>query len=391
MKCNFIIFKSNINSNLVTNQKTAVVSIINSIHTDARVQKTCNELSVAGFHVIVIDRNLKSVNFQTNYRFSLVSLNFSINSGVLFYLFYQVKLFFKLNGLRPNLLVSNDLDTLLPNYLISKFKKVPLIFDSHELFTEVPELQDNSIKKGCWKILESYIVPKLKHLITVNNSIATIYKSQYGKEFKVVRNIPENKTPERLKTRKELDLPEDKFIVLLQGAGINIDRGAEELMESFKLLDDRFVLLIIGSGDVWQKLIELSQDEKIKSKVKLIERLPKSELMHYTYNATIGVSIDKSTNLNYYNSLPNKVFDYACAGLPILASNLPEIASLINKYQTGLIIASHEPAEIAMGINEMVSSSHFREWKANCKKLIQENNWEIERRVLQEVIRAASN
>jgi glycosyltransferase involved in cell wall biosynthesis len=231
----------------------------------------------------------------------------------------------------------------------------------------------------------------LKHLITVNNSIANVYKSIYDKDFKVVRNIPDNKIPEKLKTRKELGLPEDKFIVILQGAGINIDRGAEELIESFKLLDDRFFLLIIGSGDVWQKLVELCLDEKLKTKTRLIERLPKNELMQYTFNATIGVSIDKSTNLNYYNSLPNKVFDYANAGLPILASNIPEIAFLVNKYQVGLVITSHEPSEIAKGISEMVSSAHFMEWKENYKKLILENNWEIESKVLKAIIKHAAN
>lgn len=376
---------------MVTNQKKAIVSIINSIHTDARVQKTCNELSLAGFDVIVIDRKLDSAGFKATYNFKHISLRFYVNTGVLFYLFYQVKLFFKLFYLKPNLLISNDLDTLLPNYLVSKIKRVPIIYDSHELFTEVPELQNNRFKKGCWKLLESTIVPRLKHLLTVNNSIATIYKSLYGKDFKVVRNIPDNKVPEKLKTKKELGLPEDKFIIILQGAGINMDRGAEELIESFKLLDERFFLLIIGSGDVWQKLVKLSSNEKLISKVRLIERLPKSELMHYTYNATIGVSIDKSTNLNYYNSLPNKVFDYAYAGLPILASNLPEIAFLVNKYQIGLIINSHEPSAIAQGINEMISSSNFLKWKENCKELIRENNWEIERQVLKAMIMEATS
>ncbi|MFN7912185.1 MAG: glycosyltransferase [Bacteroidota bacterium] len=376
---------------MVTNQKTAVVSIINSIHTDARVQKTCKELFLAGFEVIVIDRKIESLGFQTTYNFKLISLQFFINTGVLFYFCYQVKLFFKLLSLRPNLLFSNDLDTLFPNYLVSKIKNVPLIYDSHELFTEVPELQNKRLKKGCWKMLESFLIPRLKHLITVNNSIANVYKSIYDKDFKVVRNIPDNKIPEKLKTRKELGLPEDKFIVILQGAGINIDRGAEELIESFKLLDDRFFLLIIGSGDVWQKLVELCLDEKLKTKTKLIERLPKNELMQYTFNATIGVSIDKSTNLNYYNSLPNKVFDYANAGLPILASNIPEIAFLVNKYQVGLVITSHEPSEIAKGISEMVSSAHFMEWKENYKKLILENNWEIESKVLKAIIKDAAN
>jgi glycosyltransferase involved in cell wall biosynthesis len=116
---------------------------------------------------------------------------------------------------------------------------------------------------------------------------------------------------------------------LLQGAGINVDRGAEELIDAMEFVQNA-VLYIIGSGDVWENLKQkVSCNKNIQNKVVLINKLPKSELINYTFNADIGLSIDKNTNLNYLYSLPNKIFDYIQAEIPILASRLPEIENII--------------------------------------------------------------
>jgi len=376
---------------LVTNNKLAVVSIINGIATDARVLKTCNVLIDLGYTVVVIDRNLKTNLTLNSPKIKVKSMTFIFNKGILFYLSFQIKLFFKLLFLSPTILVSNDLDTLLPNYLISKLKKIPLVYDSHELFTEVPELNKSKLKKKIWENLEAFLIPRLNNLITVNESIATIFLKKYNKKFSVVRNIPDFIEPINYKSKKELGLPDDKYIVLLQGAGINMDRGAEELIESFKYLDDNFLLLIIGSGDVWNNLIELTKKLNLSKKVFFINKLPKNELLNYTANATIGVSIDKTTNLNYYNSLPNKIFDYAYAKLPILASDLPEITAIVTKYDIGKIINSHEPQNIANAIKEMTYSPKYINWKQNCVNLSNENNWKIECEILKKIIENSAN
>ena len=376
---------------MVTINKLAVISIINGIGTDVRVLKTCNVLMELGYSIIVIDRNLATNLTLNNSKIKVISMSFIVNKGILFYLAFQIKLFFKLLFLKPTILVSNDLDTLAPNYLISRIKNIPLIYDSHELFTEVPELKNSKIKKKIWEKLEAFLIPKLSILITVNESIAQLFFKKYNKRFNVVRNIPDFITPTSYKSKKELGLPEDKHIVLLQGSGINIDRGAEELIQSFNYLDDNYLLLIIGSGDVWNELIELAKKLNLSKKIVFINKLPKSELINYTVNATIGVSIDKPTNLNYYNSLPNKIFDYAFAKLPMLVSNLPEISAIVNKYNVGKIIATHEPIIIANAIKEMTTSSNYTSWKQNCSILTNEINWKNESKILKKIIEDLAN
>jgi glycosyltransferase involved in cell wall biosynthesis len=282
--------------------------------------------------------------------------------------------------------MANDLDTLLPNYLISKLKGIPLIYDSHELFCEVPELAKAKFKKRIWEKVERAIVPHLKHCITVNDSIAQIFKVKYNTNFHVIRNIPEKISFDR-KSRKALGLPDDKKIILLQGAGINVERGAEELVEAMQYIDDA-VLLIIGSGDVWQILIKLTEKLKLTKKIIFISKIPKKELLQYTAIADIGISIDKNTNLNYFNSLPNKLFDYLQAGVPVLSTPMPEIEKIILKYKAGWFLASHEPKHIAETINTIINSKEYIEKKANAIRAGDSITWEKEKEKYLEIIKA---
>ena len=362
---------------MFTKKKRAIVSVINDLVTDGRVQKTCQVLLESGFEVVLIGRRLPNSLPLPKWGFTAVRMKLLFTSGPVFYFFFNLRLFFKLLFSKADLLFSNDLDTLWPNYLVSKFKSIPLIFDSHELFCEVPELKNNHFKRRIWQRTESYIVPKLKHCITVNDSIAGIFTNKYKTPFVVIRNIPDE-IPFVQRSKKELGIPEGKKIILMQGAGINIQRGAEELILAMKTVNEAF-LLIIGGGDVWGDLQNLVKAHGLQEKVKLVDKIPKPELLAYTRHADLGISIDTNTNLNYYYSLPNKLFDYLHAGVPVLASHLPEIEHILNHYNAGWFIEEHDPKHIAEKINEILSSDELNLKKSNALKAGKELNWQTER------------
>ncbi len=369
-----------------TKKKIALVSVINDLVTDNRVNKTCLTLIECGYKVVLIGRKLPNSLPIPNWSFKVVRMNFLFKKGPLFYLFFNFRLFFKLLFTKSDLLFANDLDTLLPNYIISKLKKTPLIYDSHELYCEVPELINSPFKRNIWLSIEKYIVPKLKNCLTVNYSIAKIFEEKYKVNFTTVRNIPDIPNEFIAKTKLELNLPLNKKIIILQGAGINVDRGAEELVDAMQFIENT-VLLIIGSGDVWEILKQKIKLKKLESKVILINKLPKVELMHYTFNSDIGVTIDKNTNLNYYYSLPNKFFDYLHAQLPILASRLPELETIILNYNIGVFINNHDPKHIAKKISEALASPDYTNYKNNTKKAIANFNWQNEKLNLIKIIK----
>ena len=107
----------------------------------------------------------------------------------------------------------------------------------------------------------------------MNESIAGLFMEKYGKRVNVVRNIPETKIILINKPRRELGLPEDVPLVLLQGAGINIQRGAEELVEAMQFLN-RVKLLIIGGGDVIDALKARAKWLKLDERILFLPKMP---------------------------------------------------------------------------------------------------------------------
>lgn len=363
-------------------KQKVIVSVINDLVTDQRVARTCSVLFDLNYDTLLVGRVQKNSKPLEKRDYACKRMKLLFEQGPQFYVFFNMRLFFVLLFNKADVLLANDLDTLLPNYLVSRLKGIPLIYDSHEIFCEVPELQSNPSKKRIWEKLEGWIVPKLNKCITVNKSIANYFTDKYKVPFIFVRNIPNYTKITDLKSRADLDLPIEKKIVILQGAGINVQRGAEELVEAFQYLDDNYLLLIIGSGDVIQQLKDNVIKFELQEKVKFIDKIPASELRHYTSNANLGVTIDKDTNMNYHFSLPNKVFDYMHSGIPILASKLPEIENLVNTYHIGVFIKNHEPKHIAQQISSFLNSNEYLEYKSNTVIAAIENNWQTEKQKL---------
>jgi glycosyltransferase involved in cell wall biosynthesis len=364
----------------------AFVSVTNDLYTDNRVNKICLFLMEQGYQVTLIGR-VKSDSSSLNERpYATIRFKLLWEKGPKFYATYNLRLFFYLLFRRADLLVANDLDTLAANYLASKFKvKTKLVYDSHEYFTQVPELIHRPKTQKIWERIEGFIFPRLQTVYTVNQSIANIYTQKYKKNVRVVRNISPTWNPDRIPSRKELGLPENQFLVILQGAGINVDRGAEEAVEAMKLLTD-VTLLIVGSGDVIDTLKKMVQTHELQDKVHFFGKRPYAEMMAFTSHADLGLTLDKPTSDNYRYSLPNKVFDYIHAETPIVGTNLIEVAHVITTHQVGTVIDELTPEALARAIRHYQEHPDLLQTqKANCRVAAATENWEKEREVLKQI------
>ena len=366
-------------------KKRAIISVINDLVTDQRVDKTAGVLVDLGFEVLMVGRRKTDSPHMPERVYETIRMRLLWEKGPLFYAEYNIRLFFLLLSRPGELLVSNDLDTLLPNYLVHNIKRIPIVYDSHEYFTATPELVERPKVQRIWKWIEKSIVPKLKNCITVNGSIANLFEQEYRVPFRVVRNIPRQRENNVTVTRADLGLPENKKIVLLQGSGINVQRGAEEAVESMQYIDNA-LLLIIGGGDVLPVLKKMVNALSLKQKVVFVSRQTPENLAGYTANADIGLTIDKDTNINYRFSLPNKLFDFIYAGIPVLATPLVELKNIIQRYEIGEFIENHDPKHIAATINKMLSDEkQLAIYKANTRKAAAELNWDIEKKTLIEI------
>jgi glycosyltransferase involved in cell wall biosynthesis len=372
-------------------KKRVAVSVINDLVSDQRVHRTCMVLVSMGYEVELIGRVRRHSPVLATRPYHTRRMKLLFETGPMFYAFFNVRLFFILIFKRFDAFYSNDLDTLLPNYLASRIRRKPIVYDAHEYFTGVPELAGRPMVQRSWKVIERMTVPKMKFMVTVNESIARLYRDEYGVSPVVVRNIPARAEEGEVTatTRASLGLPSDRKILILQGAGINIQRGAEEAVEAMTFNCD-ILLLIVGDGDVVDILKQRVAALGIDERVRFIPRVPMQELRQYTRLADGGLTLDKDTNINYRYSLPNKLFDYIRAGIPVLASNLPEIRHIIEGYGIGLITESHEPVILAEKMRQLLFDTEARaQWHENLKRASEELCWEKEQLNLNELIKKA--
>jgi len=350
--------------------KRVIVSVTNDISTDQRVAKVCATLMQNNFEVLLIGRKLKS-SIPLKRAFKTKRFNLLFNTGFLFYAEYNFRLFCYLLFTKKDILLANDLDTLLPNYLISKLQNKKIVFDSHELFPEIPELVHRPKVKKVWLALEKHILPKLKNNYTVCNSITEFYENKYHSNFTTIKNLPNKKAIEKGVFSFNTD---NKKIILYQGA-LNVGRGIELMIETMHFLQNH-LLVLIGSGDISKSLKNKVSEENLNDKVFFLGKINPETLHKLTPLADLGLSLEEDLGLNYRFALPNKIFDYIQGEVPILVSNLPEMSKVISAYKVGEIVKNRTPEKLAKQIKEVLEKEYTKELKLAKTALIWEQQEE---------------
>ncbi len=354
-----------------------ILSVTNDLVTDQRVHRICSSLLKLNYEVLLVGRTQKT-SLPIDRKYQSKRFNLWFNKGFLFYANYNIRLFWFLLFSKSTLLWSNDLDTLPANYLVSKLKGLKLVYDSHEYFTEVPELVNRPKVQKIWQTIERWIFPKLKNIVTVSPQIANEYKAKYGINITVIRNLP-IKLKEYYEV-KDIKIQNSKLIIY-QG-WVNINRGLEPLIEAMQDIENAH-LYIIGDGDIFDKIVQQILDLNLQDKITLLGKIPFEFLPHYTHQADLGVSLEENVGLNYKYALPNKLFDYINAGVPVLTSNLPEMEAIVTKYHVGETISTITPSAIAEKINQLLNDTEeLARYSTNCIKAKEELCWENEEQKL---------
>lgn len=359
------------------NKGKIIISVTNDLMTDQRVNRVCLSLQKMDYEILLVGRSLKhSLPIKRNYRTKRFNLWF--NKGFLFYANFNICLLFYLLFSKADICWSNDLDTLPANFLASKIKRKKLVYDSHEYFTEVPELVNRPRIQSFWKFIEQMIFPKLKNIITVSDKIAEDYSKLYDKKITVIRNLPLSITDfYPVKNIKILGLD----VIIYQGV-VNVGRGLEPLVEAMQYVNNA-ILYIIGDGDVFDAIVQKIRKYKLEDKVIMLGKIPLEQLHHYTFQANLGVSLEENMGLNYKYALPNKLFDYINANVPVLTSELPEMKFIVENYNVGETLSDISPKAIAEKINILLADkSRLSAYSNNCKLAKKELCWEVEEKKL---------
>lgn len=354
-----------------------LVSVFNNLLTDQRVEKICKTLYDGGYEIELIGNNWGGEpQMQRSYSFYRIPLK--AKKLRFAYLEYNYKLYLELKKRisKDTILLANDLDTLLPNYLISKKYRLPLVYDSHEIFTEMPSVRGRFVQK-IWRKLEKTIYPKLKYKMVANESYAHWFLKTYqkGKPL-VIENYPRKYTPLFIDNTPQ-NFPK---IIIYQGA-INPSRGLDKIIPIMGSLENT-EFWIVGRGPKLKEYQELASRFKLENKIKFLGSLTPEELREITPKADVGISIEENNGLSYYYTLPNKISDYIQARVPVVVSDFPEMSKIVNEFHVGEIINNHSEAELIGKLQTVINNgkdyyeknleqaSEVLCWENNEKRLI---------------------
>jgi glycosyltransferase involved in cell wall biosynthesis len=353
-----------------------VFSVTNDIATDNRILRITKSLAKQGQKITILGRKRKNslplnIGWAKTVRFRLM-----FHKGPLFYAFINLRLFLYLYFSGFDVFVANDLDTLPANFLAARLKRKKLVYDSHEYFTEVPELVARKRIKHIWELIEKRIVPKIAYASTVCYSIAMAYQEKYHVPFEVIRNAAE------FREKPDNDKGESSEKKIIYQGVLNIGRGIELAIDAMEHLEN-IKLLIIGDGDIVNELKQRVKNRKLEEKIKFTGRKSREEVYVYTRQASLGISLEENLGLNYYYALPNKLFDYIQARIPVIVSDLPEMKEIVEHYRIGGILTERTPEALAEKIKQMLQNDEtVKFWKTNLDKAARELNWENEERKL---------
>ncbi len=356
--------------------KNIVFTVTNELNYDQRMIRICNSLSEDGFNIILIGavfNNSLALNLQ---KFDQKRIYCIFKKGILFYLEFNLRLFFKLLFLKTDAICCIDLDTITPVYFAGKLKRKILIYDAHEYFSQMKEVISRKNIYAFWHTVEKYFVPRFENGYTVGYSIAKEFKQLYGVNYSVIMNTP------KLIENKTLPVDEKKKIIIYQGA-VNHARGLELLIPAMKEVAAE--LHIYGDGNIMQEIKSLILENNLSQKVLLKEKVSPAELSNITATGFIGINLVEHTGLNQYYSLANKFFDYIHAEIPQVTMNFPEYKKINDEFEVAILIDDLQIISIQQALNKLLhDASLYHQLRLNCIKAKQLYNWQHEEKKLKQ-------
>jgi len=368
------------------------VKILNNLHislndfrNQSRVLKQTNSLvnSYLIEHVFIAALWAEGLQVEQIYakkitcnRFALKSRSWSKNFFFQLFKYFEfswkVYQFYKDKNIK---LINIHSVGLLPLGVFLKWVyKAKLVYDTHELETETNGLV--GFRKKAVKTIEKIFIRKADLILVVGENIADWYGNAYHiNRPQVVLNVPNQRALKRNNHfREQLGIRDDQIILLYQG-GLAAGRGVHLILEAFKARsDDKVVAVFMGYGPLQHDIQTAATQQK---NIFFYPAVAPQIVLEYTSSADFGIHLIQNTCLNHNYCMPNKLFEYAMAGLPVLVSNMKDMSELVRKNQMGAVISDFSVAGINQAIDDLLVQD-LTTMKANAYRMACENSWEVQ-------------
>ncbi|MDQ2794825.1 MAG: glycosyltransferase [Bacteroidota bacterium] len=354
-----------------------VFAVTTDLCFDQRMQRICGSLAAAGYRVQLVGWKRPASPALTAQPYEQHRLRGWFQQGKPFYFEYNLRLLLYLLGQRASAWCACDLDTALPMWLRARLGGQPLVYDAHELFTEVPEVVARPAVQRVWRAVEKFVVPRARLAYTVGPALARLFEQRYGRPFGVVRNVSRYAPAPFLETAGSY--------LLYQGA-LNVGRGLEQLLEAMPQVNGR--LVICGEGDCSAALRAqaarlglLATGSDPVGKVEFRGFVLPPALREVTRQAAVGIMLLDNVGLSYYYSLANKFFDYVHAGIPQILIDFPEYRVLNDEFDVAELVPDLAPATLAAALNRLLpggDAARYQHLAANCRRAAPQLSWQHE-------------
>ncbi|KGK43296.1 hypothetical protein LH51_01315 [Nitrincola sp. A-D6] len=360
--------------------------LMSEYRVDSRVRNETSSLVEYGFDVDVYCLSGKGLP-KTESRDSVIIKRYGLSTKFRSLLFLSACISMLLKSMRSkiDLVHAHDVNALPVAYFLSVIKNIPLIYDSHELWSQAHHKKRNIFILKIVEKLEVNLAKRARAIIAVSDGISNYLKC-YFKNVNVytIRNIPSYTSPGEYDLfRDEFGIEKNRIIFLYQGL-MSETRGVNTIIQAACELNNNndVAFIFMGDGPMSSNILKTILSLKLKN-VYYKGAVPQDDLIKYTKSSDVGLHAIKNTCLNHDLCLPNKLFEYIAAGKPVIVSNLTEMSEFVLKNKVGLTFLEGSSDSLVSSIETAVSNKDVIDsMRANVNTINATVNWSNESKIL---------
>ncbi len=356
------------------------IGFLGNLNYDTRTFNFFKALNENGIEVNFIGFDWLTEGFKgfNNDKIMIFKLTKGKISLLFYFKFFVIQLKYSLRS-KADIYLASDFFSLPALFITAKLHHKKIIYDSRELFTELPFHEKKPIVRKIIKIFERYLIKRVNAVFTTGEMDSDYLKKLYSiNNIYLQRNLPvKNNSLLPVNLYDKFSIPSESIIILYQGIIVR-GRGLEFYFNELTKMNDLY-LIALGGGEHLDYYKSLSEEMGISRQVIFAGKIQQSEILNYTSEAFAGLSIINNIGINNYYALPNKLFEYLMAGIPVIVNDLPQMKKIVDEYKVGAVIDEKiENSLIEILLQWKSNKSLYNELKQNCKSASEELNWENE-------------
>lgn len=358
--------------------KNITLAFLGNAYNDSRITNLKDSLENDNCEVDVISFDWMTKDFKPILG-EITVLPLDRSRSLLFYLTFAFKLIRYLVKSKSDLFFAEDLYTLPFVTIIAKIKRAKVYYNSRELYAFLGGLRNRKYLQWLVTKIEKFFIKRVDKVLVTGWLDAEFIEKFYGiQNTLVIRNIPLLQKPgKKFDLRGKLNINKNDVVLLYVGVLID-GRGLPQILRTLTSVSG-CVLVVLGDGENRQKYTELAKELGILERVFFLGMKPQKDLINFTASADIGLALIENISVSYYHALPNKLFEYIMAELPVLSCNLPQMKQIVEDYNVGEVIDLENENSIKEKLSEWIKDiDNLNKYQSNCRKAAKELNWQEE-------------